>query len=121
MQLVVQGRLVIICSWFFREQEQLAKTNLTGIKLFGEEYHFLSASSNQLRVHGAVYVKLKNHEAAGLIRGKIVQNAPEFKSRAKFLSRVGLFSTSDLKMGNISQDQVALIEDIKVNLLTVNG
>ena len=97
----------------FSEQDQLAKINVTGIKLFGDEYHFLSASSNQLRAHGAVFVKAKN-SVVGHIRAKIVQNTPEFKSRAKYLSRVGLFSTSDLKKGDVNMDQVAIMEDIKV-------
>ena len=104
-------------SLFFSELEQLAKTNVTGIKLFGDDYCFLSASSNQLRAHGAVYVKLKNYADAGLIRAKIVQNAPEFKSCAKYLARVGLFSTSDLKKGDLEQANVGIIKDIKVTIL----
>ena len=97
-------------SLFFSELEQLAKTNVTGIKLFGDDYYFLSASSNQLRAHGAVYVKLKNYADA-------VNHLEEDFKDLKYLSRVGLFSTSDLKKGDLEQANVGIIEDIKVTIL----
>ena len=73
-----------------------------------------------MREHSAYFVKADSADHVYKLRNQILLNVDEFKSVSKYLARVGLFTTGDIPTGDVSVRDVALIEDVKVNLEVEN-
>ena len=86
-----------------------------GLKLCGETYHFLNASSSQLREGKALFVSSESYNDVYLMRNDILnldEQSKSFQSPAKYMSRIGLYSTSDIPLCNIAPASISNINDI---------
>jgi len=84
-----------------------------GFEMFGEHFHFLSASGSQFREHHAYFMKASSADYIYEIRNQIVENSHEFKSVPQYVSRVGLFTTADHAKGVVCQTSIGKIDDVK--------
>ena len=99
---------------FYRAMHIVAKHLTDGIVIFGERYHFFSASGSQLREHSSIFLKTESVNEVYALRDEIVINGHEFRSVPKYLARLGLFSTADTPKGSVQLSAVGLIDDVKV-------
>ena len=87
-----------------------------GLELCGEKYHFICASSSQLREGKAYFVRSELPNVCQM-RNEILnlndQYSTSLKNVAKYLSRVGLYSTSDVQLSKIDQGSINKIDDIR--------
>ena len=87
-----------------------------GFEVNGIKFYFLLSNPSQMRDQRAVFMQVSDtdshvdvlNEIRARILGKTVLN-----SEIKFLSRVGLFSTSDIPMLQIEQSSVVEINDLR--------
>ena len=92
-----------------------------GIVIFGERYHFFSASGSQLREHSSIFLKTESVTEVYNLRDEIVANQPDFRSVPKYLARLGLFSTADVPKGSVHFPAVGIIKDVQVSFVSLKS
>ena len=85
---------------------------INGIEFCGRTMYPLCSSASQLREHRGFFINAENWEEVLAVRKLIIPNPGDFKSSAKYLSRLGLFGTSDRPAGNLTADKLEEIEDL---------
>ena len=87
-----------------------------GFEVDGIRFYFLLSNPSQMRDQRAVFIQIRDvssHvDVLNQIRDKILGNTV-INSEIKFLSRIGLFSTSDIPMLQIDQSSVVEINDLR--------
>ena len=107
-----QNQLLHNKDLFDRVEEVL--TN--GFDVDGIRFYFLLSNPSQMRDQRAVFMQIREIDShvnvLNDIRAKIIGKTVIY-SEIKFLSRLGLFSTSDIPMLQIDQSSVAEISDLR--------
>ncbi|XP_065062019.1 uncharacterized protein LOC135688892 isoform X1 [Rhopilema esculentum] len=78
-----------------------------------KHYWFFCSSASQLRDRKAYFVAAQSYDEVQKLRSKIVLNRSEQKSTAKYLSKLGLFCTSDKQILSLSEERMAIRDDIR--------
>ena len=84
---------------------------INGIEICGRKIFPLCSSASQLRENKAFFVNAESHQQVDEIRKLIIPDSSRFKSSAKYLSRLGLFCTSDQPAGIVAADMLEKIDD----------
>ena len=98
----------------------------TGVEIDGNKFHFLVCSGSQLRVKRAILIHIQDAKSAAKrirdIRFELVGNSPIY-NETKYLSRVGLFCSSDYPSYSIGETETHCLPDLiaKNSLLLTDG
>ena len=98
----------------------------TGVKIDGNKFHFLFCSGSQLRVKRAIFIHIQDAKSAvrriNDIRYELVGNSPIY-NETKYLSRLGLFCTSDHPSYSIRESETHCLPDLiaRNSLLLTDG
>ena len=88
-----------------------------GIVLCGEKYHFFCASGSQLREGKALFIRSASSDRLYELRNDILnlelQSYGNLKNVAKYMSRIGLYSTADMPLCKVEKTNVTWVDDIK--------
>ena len=74
---------------------------------------FVCSSASQLREQKSFFIYMKTWEDVITLRKKIIPQPEVFDNSAKYLSRLGLFGTSDISAGFLSRDLFEEIDDLR--------
>ncbi|XP_065649345.1 uncharacterized protein LOC105846402 isoform X2 [Hydra vulgaris] len=95
-----------------------------GIMVSKSRYYFFATSASQLRDHKTYFIEVPSNNEVKNLRSKIVPSPEEFKNVAKYMSRLGLYATADMKTRfRISTNMYSWTDDLKAKNgeLTTDG
>ncbi|KAI6649482.1 RNA-dependent RNA polymerase 1-like [Oopsacas minuta] len=100
---------------------------ITGVEINGIRFHFLLCSGSQMRSKRAIFIHVNaadSQEAIRSIRSELIGDS-KISNTTKYLSRLGLFCTSDHPICEIDRDTTHQIDDLlaenRVKLTDGNG
>ena len=86
---------------------------INGINLNGRTFYYLGSSASQLREQKGIFLCAESREDVLELRRQIIPNPESFVIPAKYLSRLGLFGTSDISAGFMKLEMFEKIPDLK--------
>lgn len=90
----------------------LSKFLKDGFQVCGRQFHYLTSSGSQLREHKGVFAQVISVEEIRRIRESIADPA-KFNCIAKYMSRLGLYSSTGKFVGQVDLDkQIEYVDDI---------
>jgi len=83
-----------------------------GIEIMGRRFYFLCSSASQIRDHKGFFVNVEDPSEVEELRKRIIPDPSKFKNAAKYMSRLGLFCTSDRPSQEIPTEDFEEIPDL---------
>ena len=95
--------------------DRVKKTLVSGIVINGSSYHFLVSSGSQLRTKKAIFLHIRKdenaHDKIKYFRSQLMGNSV-VNNETKYLTRLGLFCTSDYPACEIGESETLMLPDL---------